>query len=121
MLRGRESFCKNICQLLSNRCIGEFKETFEHFLSSKVTIKLNVLGPLMKNKIFTNMNGTLIVTIQGHMLEISDLKISEQSNKPSNLEVVAAIALYSASLEDLEIVPCFLDFQETGELPSNKT
>ena len=32
--------------------------------------------------------------------------------------VVEAIALYSASELDLDIVPYFLDFHEMGELPS---
>lgn len=32
----------------------------------------------------------------------------------------ATIALYSASDEDLLIVPCFLDFHDIGDLPNNR-
>ena len=36
-------------------------------------------------------------------------------------EDAEAIARYSASLELLESVDCFLDFQDTGDLPNNNT
>ena len=51
-----------------------------------------------------------------------DLSCSSSNNLTSQVTSLAAeaIALYSASLEDLEIVPCFFDFQLIGEEPNNK-
>ena len=48
--------------------------------------------------------------------------ISRSSRSLTNQVISAAgdaMALYSASELDLKIVPCFLDFQEIGELPRN--
>ena len=49
--------------------------------------------------------------------QLEDLLTNIESKKFSQVQI--AIALYSASAEDLETVDCFFDFHETNESPMN--
>jgi len=43
--------------------IAETKKAFHEFLTNKMTIKLNVFRALMENRIFGNIDGCLVVTV----------------------------------------------------------
>lgn len=50
--------------------------------------------------------------------EIRVCKSASRDNIQMNSHVALAMDLYSASVEDLDTLCCFLDFQEIKELPS---
>ena len=86
-------------------------------ITYEVTINLDVFSTFMKNRIFSNPNCTCIkrgvAPSEGNPMSESTLRsqsISEQA---------ADIARYSASVEDLETLSCFLHFQETRLSPKN--
>lgn len=57
-------------------------EIAQIFITNKMAINLNMLGSLMKNKIFNNPNGTFIIVMKRCEDLLRKSKIKEQSTKP---------------------------------------
>jgi len=69
-------------------------------MTSKMTIDLNVLSSLMKNRVVSNLNRTLVVTIyRSRMRKKTPISVSNQRNQTISL-VVDAMTRYSASVDD---------------------
>jgi hypothetical protein len=54
---------KEICNLQERRNKRQSNGAMLEMMTSKMTIDLNVLSSLMKNRVVSNLNGTLVVTI----------------------------------------------------------
>ena len=58
--------------------------------------------------------------MQGDRLEVMEPQLLNSLTTQVTSEDVAAIALYSASEEDLETVDCFLDLHDIGDFPNKR-
>lgn len=56
----------------------------QKMMTRKVTINLNMLGTLIENRVFSNLNGALIVTINWSSTRWKDAKFIKKSSKPNN-------------------------------------
>jgi len=54
---------KEICNLQGRRNKRQSNGAMFEMMTSKMTIDLNVLSALMKNRVMSNLNRTLVVTI----------------------------------------------------------
>jgi hypothetical protein len=54
-----------------------------NLISNKMTVKLDVVGPLMENWVCCNMEDSLVVTKKQCSLWMLNLKILKQSKKPN--------------------------------------
>jgi len=54
---------KEICNLQGRRNKRQSNGVMLEMMTSKMTINLNVLSSLMKNRVVSNLNRTLVVTI----------------------------------------------------------
>jgi hypothetical protein len=54
---------KEICNLQERRNKRQSNDVMLEMMTSKMTIDLNVLSSLMKNRVVNNLNRTLVVTI----------------------------------------------------------
>ena len=94
-------------------------DTLNHLLPYEVTINLNVLSPLMKRGIRSNVDCNLIVTIE-HVGINFDIKVLKQGYEPSHFtSEIAANDRFSTPVDDLAIVDYSFDFQEINESPRN--
>jgi len=80
-----------------------------------------MLGLFLKNRIFCNVWGSLIITIKIHQLARNTPREARKDLIQINSLATLAMAPYSASAEDLGTVLCFFVFQETGDPPSVTT
>ena len=49
---------------------------------NEVTVHFNMLGPLMKHRIFSDSNGTCVVNMKLSRLSLGESKLGEQPTKP---------------------------------------
>lgn len=83
-----------------------------------MAMKLNILGAFMEDMVVSYVQGRLIITKDHSWFSVGNLEITKKIQKYYCIsKTVVTIARYSASAEDLEIVGCFLDFQDTRESP----
>lgn len=108
-------FVKKVDKLHGRIDKGQINSPTLEFLLSSMTIDINVLGPLMRNWIAGNSNGTLIVTIKKSGSSNSTLISTNQHNHTISF-VVVAIIWYSTSMENRETIFCFLLFYEIRDL-----
>ena len=59
---------KEICNLQGRRNKRQSNGVILEMMASKMTIDLNVLSLLMKNRVVSNLNRTLVVTIHRSMI-----------------------------------------------------
>ena len=117
----RNNFGENIYYLLICWRILEGNQTFQDLLPSEMTIYINVLDSLVKHKILAILKAEILSQERETSFKLTT------PNSPSNrtshviLEAMVAMALYSASEDDLDTVPCLLDFQIIGEEPRRMT
>lgn len=109
-------FVKKVGKLHGRIDKGQINSPTLEFLLSSMTIDINVLGPLMKNWIVGNSNGTLIVTIKKSGSSNCTLISTTNQHNHTISFVVIAITWYSTSIEDRETIFCFLLFHEIRDL-----
>jgi len=68
---------KEICNLQGRRNKRQSNGAMLEMITSKMTIDLNVLSSLMKNRVVSNLNGTLVVTIHMSRMRKEDSHISK--------------------------------------------
>jgi len=85
-----------------------------------MAIKLNMLGPFVEYRVLSNVDDCLITHLTGIGV-IEKIVSSFNSLSQDNSATTQCMLLYSASTEDNETVPCFLDFQEIRLSPRNTT
>lgn len=89
------------------------------FLTHKVTIHLNMFCSFVEHWVARNLCSTFISQNRG----VGNAKLMSKSDKRRRSQTISAhiedIAQYSASMDDLDTVACFLDFQESNEVPKN--
>lgn len=86
-----------------------------NFLRNEVIINLNIFHSFMENQVIRNIQSYLIIAKQLCWSEMSISKVLNNDRSQVILEVVEAIVVYSTSVEEREIVCCFLVFQDKGE------
>ena len=65
-------------------------------LANKMTINLNMFGAIMKNIIVSNLNGTLIVTVERGRSRGRNTHISKEPAKPEkNLRKISKSSVFS--------------------------
>jgi len=68
---------KEICNLQERRNKRQSNGVMLEMMTSKMTIDLNVLNSLMKNRVMSNLNRTLVVTIHGSRMREENSHISK--------------------------------------------
>jgi hypothetical protein len=93
--------------------------TLLNLFPNKMAIYFNVFGMFVVHWIGCNVNGNFAITegVAGYGCRTCKSLSKVKSQVTS--QQVDAIALYLDSVEDLKIVCCFLDFQETNASPMN--
>lgn len=87
----------------------------DDMLANKVAIDLDMFGLFMKNIIMSNLNGTLIITVENSGKNLRNTHFLKNPSKPYKLLYSIARAQYSASLLDLEMKDCFLLCREINK------
>ena len=85
MLDNRHNFSENICVLCFCMNIRRMNDAILHLFLDKVTINLNMFRALMKDRIRSKIEGSLIVTFQQSWGKSSKAKIFEKREKPNDL------------------------------------
>lgn len=83
--------CKNVSRLGSSRNAGGSYETKLKRITNKVTVDLDLLSAFVENRICSNLNGRLTVTIKGNRRMHKNVKIKKQAAKPFESHRVIAI------------------------------
>jgi len=68
---------KEICNLQGRRNKRQSNDAMFEMIMSKMTINLNVLSALMKNRVMSNLNRTLVVTINKSRMRKGNSHISK--------------------------------------------
>jgi len=68
---------KEICNLQGRRNKRQSNGAMLEMMTSKMTIDLNVLSSLMKNRVVSNLNRTLVVTIHRNMIRKENSHINK--------------------------------------------
>jgi len=68
---------KEICNLQERRNKKQSNGAMLDMITSKMTIDLNVLSSLLKNRVMSNLNRTLVVTIHGSRMRKENSHISK--------------------------------------------
>ena len=96
------------------------KKTFHDLLPGRVAVHLNVLRSFIRTGLWAICNADWLskckVTGVRLFMPISSRSLTSHVTS----DAAADIARYSASEDNLETVPCFFDFQLTGELPRRR-
>jgi len=61
-----------VCNLMSSRNMAKANKSFHKFVPDKVTIKLSVFSALVKDWVFGNVNGSLIIAFHRNRCDIGD-------------------------------------------------
>jgi hypothetical protein len=85
-------------------------------ISNKMMPNLNVLGLGMINRILHNTNCTLNANVDRSILEIESI-IQELILQPNTCPQQLAAVTYSASVDNVAAIVCFLHCHETNILP----
>jgi len=78
-----------------------------------------VLGALVKNRIFGDVDSSLVITFDGNWSDICNSELIKQPAEPSKFSNEPS--LYSALVEERATVPYFLDFHEIKLWPKKIT
>jgi hypothetical protein len=89
-------------------------------MSNKVTVNLDMFSALVNNIIVSNLNGTLIVTMDGRTAKQRDTHIRQSQCNQRSSEVVSVSARYSTSVLD-RATDFFLLRHEIKEVPKEET
>jgi hypothetical protein len=68
---------KEICNLQGRRNKRQSNGAMFEKMTNKMTIDLNVLSAFMKNRVMSNLNRTLVVTIHRSMMRKENFHISK--------------------------------------------
>ena len=68
---------KEICNLQGRRNKRQSNGAMLEMMTSKMTIDLNVLSSLMKNRVVSNLNRTLVVTIHRNKMRKENSHINK--------------------------------------------
>jgi len=68
---------KEICNLQGRRNKRQSNGAMFEMMTSKMTIDLNVLSSLMKNRVMSNLNRTLVVTIHSSRMRKENSHINK--------------------------------------------
>ena len=74
MFEGRKNLGENIYQLKRGRKISQLEYAFKHFISSEMTVDLNVLSTLVEDRILGNLEGRLTITMESNWLCMRNTK-----------------------------------------------
>ena len=96
-------------------------QTSKQFFPNKMAVQFNVLGSIMEDGVFSNINGCLAVTFNRDRGDVSDIKLINNLLSQASSATSLLRLLYSASTEDKETTPYFLDFHEIRLLPRKTT
>ncbi|CAL1356135.1 unnamed protein product [Linum trigynum] len=80
-----KSFCENVNNLITRRHLGGEDGASCNMISNKVTVKLNVLPPFMKNSISCNVLSILIVTMRDCRTIIENTQLTKKCTKLGTL------------------------------------
>jgi len=116
-LSSNQCFSEHICWLMFGNNMKHMHESRQKSFAYNLTVNFNALCAFVKYRIFSHVNGSLIVTQQFHRLGSKMPNEAKNVFSRTSSLVIVAIDRYSASADDLETVDCFLVFQETGEPP----
>ncbi|GMQ05312.1 hypothetical protein CsSME_00050391 [Camellia sinensis var. sinensis] len=76
------SLSEDISGLIDGSDREKTNSTTGNMLANEMTINLNMFGAIMKNIIVSNLNGTLIVTIERGRIRRRNTHISKEPAKP---------------------------------------
>jgi len=82
MMNPSERLCENVSKLVLGRNIIESDQAFHELLPTKVTIKLNIFCPFMEDRILSNVDGSLAITLHWDRSNRCDSKFIQQSANP---------------------------------------
>lgn len=89
----------------------ESEQDYLKMITRQVAIYLNMLGALMKYRIWCNVDGSFFVTMKHSGSILFNLKSFRKYWSHIISQMMEGMALYSISTEHLKIVVCFFDFQ----------
>ena len=89
-------------------------------MTNEVTIDLNMFSTFMKDIIMSNLNSTSIITVKFSCSGTATPRSCSNQRNQISSAVVAASALYSASVLERATTVCFLLLQEIRESPRRK-
>jgi len=78
-----ESFGEDVCKLFGGGSVARLDDTRHDMVPNKVAIDFNMFGTFMKNRIVSNMNGGLVVTMQACKRRLKAQEM-EQVSCPDN-------------------------------------
>ena len=78
----REGFGHNVSELMFGRNMAEFDQAFHELVANEVTIKLDVLGTLVENRILSDIDCSKVVTLHRYGGDGSNGKFVEKATQP---------------------------------------
>lgn len=83
-----------------------------------MTVNLDVFSAFVEDRISSNIDGGLTVTMKRNRVVDWNMKIGEKLAEPLQFTKGLAMDRYSASADDRDTLCCFLAFQEIGDKPN---